>query len=200
MATRHWKLHEKAVADFFFTTRMGHKPRKGDETPSDVVVVVKDWLTALGRARAKEPWMTFIVECKYRKKSLDEAGWLRRFWHFHDNVPRNVDKNMQAPMLLFKEKWAIVRLDDWYRVYRAMFATRATGEQWLGQLMELFYIQHVNLTAPAYFREWLDGIGTVNTDTYGATLPFVCLGSSIARKGSGGGKVVIFNVDAGVKP
>ena len=193
-----WKVHEKAVADFFYTTRMGHKPREGRETPSDVVVDIQDWLVALGRARGKEPWKTFIVECKYRKKTLDEAAWLRKFWHFYDNVPKNVDKDIQAPIILFREKWGIVRLDHWFRTYRAMFATKARGSQWLGQLMQLFYIQHTNLSAPAYFRGWLDGIGAVNTEKYGATLPIICLGSSIARKGEGGGKVVIFNTDAGV--
>jgi len=198
VATKSWKNHEKSVAEFFFTKPLGHKPRFDEETPSDISVKVKDWLEATARYRPTEPWDSFIVECKYRKKDQDEAGWLRKFWKFYDGLPATVDTNMQIPVMLFKERWGIVRLGDWYGVYRAMFSSSLRNEAWLGQLMQLFYLKHTNLTAPAYFRGWLDGVGEIDTDLYGRTLPVICLGSSIARKGDGGGKVIIFNTDAGV--
>ena len=198
-----WKKHEQSVADFFFSERtydhLTHRSRTTKEAPSDVLVTVKDWLTAYGKPpKVAEPWDKILIECKYRRSGSEEGAWLRKFFAFMDKIPGSVDTNKRRPLLLTQDGWVVFRLGHFYAAYRAIFASSPPDEQaWAKQWAFNFWIQSAPKT-PRYFEDWLDVVDDVDTTEHGKVLPVICLGSSVRRRGPGGGKIIIARLGSGV--
>ena len=72
-----WKLHERLVAQYFYTER---EKRGADFSISDcdVLVNVTDWHEALGRGLDPCPYTHIVVECKYHS-GLKLHEWMRDF-------------------------------------------------------------------------------------------------------------------------